>query len=155
MTRTIFGERIGAQATFRLGASAAIWDETGAKILLVRRADNGQWCLPAGGMDPGERIAETCVREVREETGLEVRVTRLIGVYSSPDVVIQYVDRGPFQIVAAHFEAEVTGGGPATSDETTDLAFFALAEIDSLDVMAHHRERIVDSFQHQAPAFVR
>lgn len=155
MTRLIFGERIAAGATYRLGASAAVWNASGDRILLTRRADNGQWCLPAGGLEPGERLAEACEREVGEETGLEVRVTRLIGIYSSPDVVIQYVDHGPFQMVAAHFEVEVIGGALATSDETTELGYFSLSEIDDLDLMAHHRERILDSYRHELAAFVR
>jgi ADP-ribose pyrophosphatase YjhB (NUDIX family) len=58
------------------------------EILLQRRSDNDLWALPGGTMDLGERIAETVVREVREETGLEVEVTGIVGVYSDPGHVI-------------------------------------------------------------------
>jgi uncharacterized protein (TIGR00299 family) protein len=55
-----------------------IFDEAIEKILMTQRSDNIRWCLPGGGMDPGESASETCIREVMEETGLEVRVIRLI-----------------------------------------------------------------------------
>jgi 8-oxo-dGTP pyrophosphatase MutT (NUDIX family) len=44
----------------------------GERLLLTKRSDNGQWCLPGGGIDPGERPAEAAEREVLEETGLTV-----------------------------------------------------------------------------------
>ena len=62
MTQILCGERIGKQGKIRLGCSAAIFDERG-RILLTRRADNNQWCLPSGGMEPGESAAEACERE--------------------------------------------------------------------------------------------
>ena len=87
MTQILYGERISKQGKIRLGCSAAMFDEHG-RILLTRRADNGQWCLPGGGMEPGESAAEACEREVLEETGLSVRVRRLVGVYSHSDQLI-------------------------------------------------------------------
>ena len=64
MTKIVYGERIGKQARLAIGCSAIIWDATKQRLLLTRRADNGQWCLPSGRMEPGESIAETCAREV-------------------------------------------------------------------------------------------
>ena len=92
MSKLIYGQRVGKSATIRPGASAIIFDDTGQKVLLTCRTDNGRWCLPGGGMDPGESASECCVREVLEETGLRVRVTRLIGVYTSPDLIVEYAD---------------------------------------------------------------
>ena len=63
ITKIIYGDRIGAQGRVRLGCSAVIFDDQG-RILLTKRQDNGQWCLPSGGMDAGESAAEACVREV-------------------------------------------------------------------------------------------
>ena len=70
----------------RLGVAANgfIRDKTG-KILLQQRADNGFWGLPGGNVELGESVEQTVVREVYEETGLEVRVERLIGIYSEPE----------------------------------------------------------------------
>lgn len=87
-TQVLYGERFGKQGELRVGCSATIFDEKREKVLLTRRADNGRWCLPGGRMESGESAAEACEREVLEETGLTVRVTRLVGVYSNPDQLV-------------------------------------------------------------------
>ena len=87
MTQILYGDRLGKEGKIRLGCSAVIFDEQG-RILLTKRRDNGQWCLPSGGMESGESAAEACIREVWEETGLHVGVKRLVGVYSYPDQLI-------------------------------------------------------------------
>ena len=51
------------------GAAAIIFDETKERVLLTRRSDIGRWCLPGGGMDPGESAQETFIRETLEKTG--------------------------------------------------------------------------------------
>jgi ADP-ribose pyrophosphatase YjhB (NUDIX family) len=155
MAKLIYGERIGKAARLRVGCSALIWDETGQKILLTRRADNGRWCMPGGGMKPGECAAEACEREVLEETGLQTRVVKLIGIYTTPHRITEYADGNQYQFVSLHFEVEVTGGALRLSDETTDYGYFTLAEIETIDVMDHHRERIVDSAAKETATFVR
>jgi ADP-ribose pyrophosphatase YjhB (NUDIX family) len=155
ITRLVYGDRIAKATHIRTGCSAVIFSDDRARILLTRRSDNGQWCLPGGGMDAGESAAEACIREVLEETGLVVQVTRLIGVYSSPHFVLEYPDGNRWQVVALSFEAEVTGGALQLSDETTDVGYFTPAEIAALDLMAHHRERIADALAGQTAAFMR
>lgn len=150
-----YGERIGRQAGLRVGCSATIFDVDRQRVLLTRRVDNGRWCLPGGGMDAGEDVTETCVREVWEETGLRVRVTRLLGVYSSPHRIIEYADGNRFQIVALNFEAEPVGGALGLSDETTEVGYFSQDEIAALDLMEHHRERIADAFDPDRAPFIR
>src|SRR5713101_4195276 len=67
----------------RPGTCAAVFNERG-EILLQKRADNGFWSMPGGAVDPGESVEQGAIREVWEETGLHVRVVRLVGVYSDP-----------------------------------------------------------------------
>jgi ADP-ribose pyrophosphatase YjhB (NUDIX family) len=148
------GGRIARHGAVQFGASALILDEDG-NLLLTRRADNGRWCLPGGRMDPGESVAETCVREVLEETGLEVEIVRLIGIYSNPHRLVEYPDGERRQIVAAHFLVRSLGGALRLSDETTEYGFFSRQQIGTMDVMEHHLERIDDSFAQQEAAFVR
>ena len=154
MTQIIYGDRIGAQGKIRLGCSAAIFDEQG-RVLLTKRQDNGQWCLPSGGVEPGESVAEGCEREVLEETGLSVRVKHFVGVYSHPDQLTVYSEIDKFQIIALHFEAEIIGGELGLSDETSDYGYFTMSEIEGLEMLGRHKERIVDTLANQKEAFVR
>ncbi len=81
------------------GASAVVVDEDG-RILLHRRSDNQLWSIPGGAMEIGETIARTVVREVREETGLQVQPERLVGIYSDPNHVVEYPRRrGPSAVL--------------------------------------------------------
>jgi ADP-ribose pyrophosphatase YjhB (NUDIX family) len=155
MTQLISEERIGKSGAIRLGCSAAIFDSAREKILLTHRADNGQWCLPGGAIDPGESVTEGCEREIREETGLRIRVKKLTGVYSNPNQVIEYADGNRFQIVALNFEADVVGGEFKINDEVTEMGYFSLADIEQADLMSHHRERILDAFAGQAEVFIK
>ena len=67
---------------FRIGVYALVFD--GEHVLLAHRRDIDWWNLPGGGMEVGETVDEAMIREVREETGLKVRVEQLVGVYSKP-----------------------------------------------------------------------
>jgi 8-oxo-dGTP pyrophosphatase MutT (NUDIX family) len=155
MAKVVIGDRVAKQARLRLGCTAAIFNTDSTKILLTKRRDNNLWCLPGGGMDPGEDLAECCIREVYEETGLRVTVSRLIGVYSSPNVMIEYRDGNKAHIVAMLFEANIIGGELGLSDEVIEFGYFEPSEIDKLELMFHHRVRINDAFSHETSAFIR
>jgi len=155
MARTEYGDRIGRTAPLRVGCAAVIFDETGEKVLLTRRADNSEWCLPGGGMDAGESAEEACIREVWEETGLTVEVTRLIGIYTSPHRITVYNDGNRFQFVSFSFAAKIIAGTPGLSDEVTEIGYFTRADMATLTMVEPHRERIADAFAGQAAAFIR
>ena len=155
MTRIFYGERLGRNGKIRLGCSAVILSEGRDKVLLTRRADNGQWCLPSGGAEPGESAAEACEREVREETGLKVRVERLVGVYSDPNYLIEYSDGKRVQVVAINFEASIQGGEIGLSDETTEIKYFPLHEVRRMELTLNHKQRILDTLTGQTEAFIR
>ena len=154
MTQVLYGPRLGREGKVRLGCSAAIFDEQG-KILLTRRADNGQWCLPGGRMESGESAAEACEREVFEETGLRVRVRRLVGVYSHPDQLVVYPDGNKAHIVALHFEASVSGGELSLSNETTAFGYFSLDEVHGMELLGRHKERILDTLENHREALIK
>lgn len=154
MTQIFYGPRLGKEGKIRLGTSAILFNSEG-KFLLTQREDNGQWCLPGGAVESGESLAEACEREVFEETGLRVRVKRLVGVYSHPDQLVVYKDGHKVQIVAIHFEAEVTGGELGLSNETTDFGYFTLEDTERLEMLGRHRERIIDSLSNQTEAVIK
>ena len=155
MVKLIYGDRIAKYAELRVNAAAVIFDGSRENVLLIRRSDNGLWCVPGGGMDPGESVEETCARETFEETGLEVRVTRLIGIYTSPNVIATYGDGNRWQSVGMFFEAEVTGGELTTSDETTDIGYFPIDLLGDLDLLEDQLERIEDALKNLPEAIMK
>lgn len=154
MTQILYGNRRGREGNLRLGCSAIIFDEARTKVLLTRRTDNGLWCLPGGAMDSGESAAEACEREVLEETGLGVRVKRLVGVYSDPDQLIIYPDGNKVHVVALSFEADIVSGELGLSNETTDAGFFSLKEMETLPLLGNHKKRVEDALLNQAEALI-
>jgi ADP-ribose pyrophosphatase YjhB (NUDIX family) len=121
-------------------------------ILLIRRTDNGNLALPGGGMDLGETITEAAVREVKEETGLDVEITGLVGIYTNPRHLIEYTSNGEvrqeFSIV---FTARPAGGEVTTSEEASEVIWADPADVDDLEMHPSMRQRI-DHFRQERTA---
>lgn len=115
------------------GGAALITDGQG-RILLQRRADSGNWSLPGGTMELGETLGAAVVREVREETGLDVELDGILGIYTDPRHVIAYTDGEVRQEFVIAFTAHPTGGQLRVSDESTDLRFIHPDELPTLPV---------------------
>ena len=115
MVKISVGHRVGKDGGLAVGCSASIFDTTQQKMLLIRRSDNDRWAVPGGYMEPGESLSEACNREVVEETGLTVKIQRLIGVYTSPNILLEYPDGNKWQLVVLHFEAITIDGELALS----------------------------------------
>jgi 8-oxo-dGTP pyrophosphatase MutT (NUDIX family) len=113
------------------------------EILLIRRTDNGNWAVPGGGMDLGESITETAVRETREETGITCQITGLIGIYTNPHHVIVYTSNGEvrqeFSIV---FTAQPVGGELRPSSESSEPQWVSPDVIPGLQMHPSMRQRI-------------
>jgi ADP-ribose pyrophosphatase YjhB (NUDIX family) len=133
------------------GGSAIVVDQQG-EILLQRRADNDRWALPGGTMEIGETLADAVIREVREETGLDVEPVRIVGVYSDPRHVFAYADGEVRQEFSICLACRIVGGQLTASEESSQVAFFAPEEIERLDMHPSIRMRIRDYLDQQAPA---
>jgi ADP-ribose pyrophosphatase YjhB (NUDIX family) len=138
----------------RPGVSAIIVTPEG--LLLQRRSDNGLWGLPGGGVEPGESVSEAVVREVREETGLEVAPVRLVGVYSAPAIgqIVTYPDGNVIHYVSASFECRIVGGVLACGHESLELGWFDPGALPA-EMVEMHRVRVTDSLARQREPFVR
>jgi ADP-ribose pyrophosphatase YjhB (NUDIX family) len=134
-------------ATPKVDVRGAIFDEN-TRILLVREiADAGRWTLPGGWADVNQSPAESVIREVREEAGLEVRVRKLAAVYDRARHPHQ--PPHPFHVFKLFFICDLIGGIPEPGTETSEVAFFAENEIPgdlSLGRVVPHQ--IVRMFEH-------
>jgi ADP-ribose pyrophosphatase YjhB (NUDIX family) len=138
----------------RPGVAAVILTADG--VLLQRRDDNGKWGLPGGAVEPGESVRAAVIREVQEETGLEVEPIRIVGVYSDPTnhQVVTYPDGNVIHYVSTVFDCTIRGGALACGVESLELRYF---QPDALpdDTLPISRIRIVDTLANQVGAFVR
>lgn len=108
------------------------------QILLVKEASSQRWTLPGGYCDVGESPAESIEKEMFEESGFRVRAKKLIGIYDrdrhdhSPSTQYFYM---------FFFLCEIVGGTASTSLETSDVGFFTLDDLPSLDAgrITHHQ----------------
>jgi ADP-ribose pyrophosphatase YjhB (NUDIX family) len=130
------------------GASAVVVDRAG-RILLHRRADNELWSIPGGAMEVGEQIADTAVREVKEETGLDVEPDGIVGIYSNPQHVVEYANGEVRQQFSVCFACRVVGGDLAVSNESLEVGFFAPAEIEGMPMHESIRLRIRHYLEHR------
>ena len=124
-------------------ASAVVADESG-RILLHRRRDNEMWALPGGQMELGESVAGCVVREVREETGLEVEPVAIVGIYSDPKHVFSYDDGEVRQEFSICLSCRILSGELATSDESYEVAFQSPSDIRWLPMVDSIRLRVED-----------
>jgi ADP-ribose pyrophosphatase YjhB (NUDIX family) len=132
-------------------ASVVVTNDDGL-ILLQRRTDNNLWALPGGTMDIGETISECARREVREETGLDVELQGIVGIYSDPGHVFAYDDGEVRQEFSICFSARPVSGTLTVSDESHDVRYFAPAEIADLPMVESIRLRITDYLAGRGPA---
>ena len=124
-------------------ARAVIFDERG-RILLIRRGDNKQWALPAGGMEPSESVTECMAREVWEETGLTVETSVAFAIYSEPRFTAPTRPEAQLLTVAYRVD-EWNGELNRITDETDDARWFTVEELRSLpDLMPMYLETVED-----------
>jgi ADP-ribose pyrophosphatase YjhB (NUDIX family) len=119
-----------------LTACVAVFDDDG-HVLLTQREDYEVWCLPGGHVEAGEALAEAAEREVREETGLRVEITRLVGIYSRP--------QWRSGVHSTCFAARTVGGRlQGQPGEVVDLRFFAPDQLPD-DIFAGHELIVRDA----------
>jgi ADP-ribose pyrophosphatase YjhB (NUDIX family) len=132
---------------------AAVQDDQG-RLLMIHRTDNDLWALPGGGHDIGESITDTVVREVREETGIDVEVTRLVGIYTNPHHVMAYDDGEVRQQFSICFTARPLRGELTTSSESRDVAWVDPTDLDTLPIHPSIRLRIDHALQDRSDPYI-
>ncbi|BBH67194.1 NUDIX hydrolase [Actinoplanes sp. OR16] len=128
--------------------TAVVFNDLG-EILLHQRSDNARWTLIAGIMDPGEQPADAVVREVEEETAVQIKIERLAGIALHE---VTYPNGDQCQMVNTWFRCRAVGGDARVNDsESLQVGWFALDALPELNPYAHHRIRT--SLPEEAPAW--
>lgn len=135
-----------------VAVTAFIQDDTG-RLLLIRRTDNDLYAIPGGALELGETLTQTVQREVMEETGINVEVTGLIGIYSDPDHVIEFTDGEVRQEFSICFRADPTGGELRTSNESKEVLWVAPTDLDGLNIHPSIRLRIQHGLENRGEPY--
>jgi 8-oxo-dGTP diphosphatase len=146
---------VGHDLLILTAAGACIRDERGRVLILRRAEEKNLWSVPGGGMEPGERLQEAVVREVREETGLEVEPVALIGVYSSPEYIFTYPNGDRVQPIISFFECCVVGGALRPDMEEIVDARYVGPDDELPPLMRCCLAKVRDAFAFQGRAFFR
>ncbi|HEY8472713.1 MAG TPA: NUDIX domain-containing protein [Natronosporangium sp.] len=119
--RALAGDRV-----LLLTASRVVVRDDAGRLLLIRRADNGHWSLPAGAMELGESITDCAVRELYEETGLRATAVTPFAMYTGPDYTHRNLYGDTYQHFVVLFRVDEWHGELVRkTDETIDAGFFA------------------------------
>jgi ADP-ribose pyrophosphatase YjhB (NUDIX family) len=128
-----------------VAVSAFVVDEYG-RLLMIRRTDNNLYSIPGGQLELGETLTEATRREVFEETGIEIDVTDLVGIFSNPNHVVAYDDGEVRQEFSICFRGLPIGGTLRGSSESSEAIWVARVRLDSLDIHPSTRLRIGHGF---------
>lgn len=145
-------ERVGRELVQLPSVAVMTFDEAG-RLLLVRSRDTGDWQTVGGAIDPDEAPADAAVREAFEETGLEVDLLRVIGVYGGPLFRLTYPNGDVCSYTASVFEARAAGGSARhDGEETTETGWFPQAEAAGLAMAPHTRLLVAEVFRRDPAA---
>ena len=134
--------------SIRPAAAVALFD-LGGNILLLRRKDNDKWTMPGGTLDFGESLTHCAVREVREETGLQIRITGLIGTYTDPYILIAYSDGEVRQEFTFVYSAQIESGDLQIDNESKEAAWVPLSSAVELPLAESQRRRLKDVIEYK------
>ena len=112
------------------------------EILLLRRSDSRNWTMPGGTLAFGESLVDCALREVREETGLDVAVTDVIGTYTDPNIRVEYSDGEVRQEFTILFVGAVRGGSLVLDEESTDYRWVPFDRVEELPLADSQRRRL-------------
>ena len=131
-----------APNSIRPAAAVAIVHEE--RMLMLKRSDNGKWTMPGGTLEFGESLTDCAVREVREVSGLEVRISDVIGTYTDPNIRIAYSDGEVRQEFTIVYAGSVSGGHVELDEESTDYRWIALDQVYELEMADSQKRRVKD-----------
>ncbi|WP_368657119.1 NUDIX hydrolase [Metabacillus halosaccharovorans] len=140
--KDLFANETG-YATPKVDIRAVVFNEN--KILMVKEITDGGWALPGGWGDIGLTPREVAVKEVKEESGFDVKAIKLIGVF---DKKCHPHPPSPYHVYKMFIQCEIIGGQPKEGIETSAVEFFAENELPSLSIARNTETQIKLAFKH-------
>ena len=137
-------ERVG-NALLEVPSVTIVLRDAQGRVLLVEHADTGEWTLPGGAIEPLETPANAAVREMWEETGVHVKLTRLVGVFGGDEYVVHYSNGDRTSYVTAAFEAEAIAGEPRPDGEETLAVRFLSPDDDAHAALPRWVREVIDA----------
>ena len=114
-------EKVGNELLVLPSVTVLLFNEAG-HVLLVKHRGTGKWVAPGGMIEPDEEPGVAARREMLEETGCEVRLESIRGVYGGPELRVRYENGDQVSYVMTVYEARLVSGDPRPDgDETVDL----------------------------------
>lgn len=134
------------------GVCAVIVDKKN-RIFLYKRSDSNKWALPGGTMKLGESISQCCLREVKEETNLDILIKKLVGIYTSPKCIFDFGNGKIFQSFVVAFFCEIISGEVILNEESSEYAWHNREDISKLDALPFVKEIITDALTKMEATF--
>jgi 8-oxo-dGTP pyrophosphatase MutT (NUDIX family) len=132
---------VGHELLVLPAVTGLVFDAAG-DVLLVKQAENGEWAAPGGAIEPDEAPYDAVIREIREETGLDVLPITLRGVFGGPELRVTYPNGDQTSYVTAIFECELRGGTlRCDGEEVTEARFVSPSAL--ADVPLAHWARVL------------
>lgn len=142
MVKELFANETG-YATPKIDIRAVVFKDN--KILMVREKIDGDWALPGGWADIGLTPSEVAMKEVKEESGFDVKATKLLAVL---DKKCHPHPPSPYHVYKIFIQCEIIGGQATEGTETSEVGFFSENELPKLSVARNTETQIKMSFKH-------
>jgi 8-oxo-dGTP pyrophosphatase MutT (NUDIX family) len=140
--RDYFDDPEAPTANILMVAVAVIVRNDDGKVLMIQRSDNGLWAVPGGAQDIGETTRQAAIREVYEETGYEIEIAGISGIYSDPRHVIAYDDGEVRQEFSIVLHGHVLGGEARSSSESKEVVWVDPSDVPNLKIDRSMRLRL-------------
>jgi len=125
-------------------AVSVILQNNEKKILVLKRKDNNKWTLPGGTLEFGENLTSCAVREIKEETGLNIEILDLIGTYTNPNILVEYLDGEIRQEFTLVYIGKILNGSIKIDNESKEYKWVTIEELLNMPLAKSQKIRIID-----------
>ncbi len=149
--RDYWDDPAAPKPTNRKASASTLVRDSDGRVLLLRRTDNDLWTIPTGAVKKNETVAEAGVRECKEETGIAIEVTGLVGVFSDPRHIVAYASGKVRQPINICLHARPVGGELTRTEEASEVAWVEPADLEGYAMHPAIRLRVAHGISSAEP----